>query len=1467
MDNTAGWTALSRHDGAVKLWLSIVDPHGGRPPADVVVEGRPAEPFSSVRRALAATVGRGEARFFCGTELVEDSCPLGRPPLLDGAILTIDEPYPAGPSQPRGVLELHVRSGPDCGTVLQLAPGEYDLGRAPEARVRIDDPGVSRLHATLRAGCDGASRATVHDLASTNGTTVGATRVDGVGTELHPGDVLRIGSTACELVVPTIPPVSCPPDGCGHLALNRPPRRVAAPSPVRVRYPATPPMPERPRLPLVALAVPLLAGLGLVAVTRNPAYLAFVLLSPLMLVGSFLGDRANRRRSGSEARRKHAAKVQAARSTVARALQQEAQIRHRTSPDLATLLLSATGPRPRLWERRSPDPDFLEVRLGLGSVDSLVEVWMPGDGSADETTQRLALDVVPVTLRLRDAGVVGLAGSRGPQLRLARSVVGQVCGWHSPRHVSLVVLAVDSGSDWEWTRWLPHVRPPDTVDASALVGIAPRQVTARVDELISTLDARLAEMSRSRHVAWPGASTLVVLDGAESLRRRPGVARLLVEGPPVGLLLLCLESRLVSLPAECRSTVEIRGSVGTRLRVVTEDTTVDDVVLDGVSSRWAHRFSRALAPVRDATPDDEGDEFPPDVRLLDLLQVDGTDAAALARGWREAPRSTRAVIGVCGGGGGEFAIDLARDGPHTLVAGTTGSGKSELLQTLVVALAIANRPDEMSFVLVDYKGGAAFTDCARLPHTVGLVTDLDGHLTQRALESLSAELRRRERVLRGAGCADLESYLTAGPQSATGCVPLMPRLVLVVDEFATLAEELPEFLGGLVGIAARGRSLGVHLVLATQRPSGVVSADIRANTGLRIALRVTDPGESADIVDVRDAADISRSTPGRAVVRLAAGVQRGVQTARVGGHARTRTGGTVRPVPWHLVGEPLPPHSLPEAAGPTDLCRMVDAAREAASLSGVTPPPSPWLPPLPTVLTLADLADLDHSADVNPDERRDAVIIGIRDLPREQRRAPFAFRLSEGEHLLVAGGPRTGRTTLLRTVAAAIVSTYPASDVHLYAFDGGGGLAALAGLPHCGAVVARDETDRGTRLLHRLDDLLTARQQDLAAAGLGSLDERRGHDPADLVPWVVVIVDGWEALQQTYDGVDHGRPLDVLARLVREGGSAGFRVVLTGDRTLLTSRVGTAIRRRLVLDLPERSDYGLAGITPSQVPAAMPPGRALLAPEAVEVQVAVLGQVPSGAGQVAGLQLLASSDASPIGGHDLAPAHRPLRVAPLPSRVRLDDIEREAKAAATGPAWLLVGVGGDDAVPLGVDLDADGPAFVIAGRPGSGRSSALISMGRWLLLQGRPFAVVAHRRSPLRRLREEPGSLGCLDPAAADQLTGLVSDHPGLVVLVDDVETVHDTPIERPLLAMLRVDSDSTGAVVIAGSLDDLAAAFRGIAVEARRSRTGLLLGAVGPGDGDVLGVRLRTAGGPPGRATLVVRGGPTPVQVVHSPR
>src|SRR5690606_1628880 len=267
----------------------------------------------------------------------------------------------------------------------------------------------------------------------------------------------------------------------------------------------------------------------------------------------------------------------------------------------------------------------------------------------------------------------------------------------------------------------------------------------------------------------------------------PGMPQVLRRGPRAGVYTLALDEDQRLLPEECATVVTCESDGTALLRGGGLDA-IGPVLADQVSIAWCDRLARALAPIRDVSRQDSDAALPDAARLLDLLGLATPTGAAVAAHWKGA--TTRAVIGV--GPDGPFAVDLRRDGPHALIAGTTGAGKSELLQTLISSLAVANRPDEMTFVLIDYKGGAAFKECVRLPHTVGMVSDLDGHLTQRALESLAAEIRRRERLLLAAGAKDIEDYQELLARSAVS-EPL-PRLVLVIDEFAALVAELPDFV-------------------------------------------------------------------------------------------------------------------------------------------------------------------------------------------------------------------------------------------------------------------------------------------------------------------------------------------------------------------------------------------------------------------------------------------------------------------------------------------------------------------------------------------------------------------------------------------------------------------------------------------------------------------------------------------------
>ncbi len=1399
---------------SVQLPLTLVA-HGGA--RDVLLEVPPGTPLADVDLGMD-----GLAPFVNGVALRPDAV-IGQPPLLRGSALVREAAeVDFGPS---GALLVRVESGPDAGGLHQLGPGRHTIGRALGAQIGIDDPDVSRVHAELALDWSGA---TVRDLGSTNGTSVDGVEVTGDARQFTPGSRLRVGSSTLTITAPQHASASLQADREGGLRVNRPPRLEPPLVLPEVSLPAEPAEPEPLRFPLLATLLPLGAA-GVFAVLAGPMFLAFALLSPVMMAAQWLTDRARRQRSATAERERYEAALDDATAAIADSVRREGAWRAATHPDPAELLLIARTPTPRLWLRRPGDVDFLDVRVGTGQLRAGFTVRTPAGG--EPRIEPPALDDAPITIPLAVAGVLGVAGRRDSVVGVARSVVGQLAALHSPRDLSLVVLAPgDRSAEWAWLRWLPHVAPWDGQDCRALLGFDETQVAARVDELDALLDARLVAAGPAA-APWFGPRTVVVLDGAEELRSTPAVARLLAEGPRFGIHAVCLADTAESLPHECRARALVHGEVGTQVSVEIADTEPIHGTVDAVSRSWAERVTRALAALRDATPDQGGATLPSSVRLLDLVDCD-LDPASVTAQWASDSDVPLAVLGL--GPSGPLEIDLRCDGPHALIAGTTGSGKSELLQTLVASLALGSRPDQMSFVLVDYKGGAAFGECARLPHTVGLVTDLDDHLTRRALASLTAELERRERALAAVSCASIDEAIRVGRARD------LPRLVIAVDEFASLAEELPDFVRGLVGVAMRGRSLGVHLVLATQRPAGAISADIRANVGLRIALRMADAADSVDVLDARDAAALPRRTPGRALARRAGEALEPFQVARVAACAPAAQEPRVLDWHWQRLGDPLPAGDEEAPDAQTDLARIVEVTTAAAYELGIKPARSPWLPPLPAQISHEELL---AAAVV---DRPTFLPYGVADRPREQLREAVGLDLDHGGHLLIAGTPRSGRTAALRAMAASIGAGATTSDVHLYVIDGGGALQSIDALPHCGAVVGAEEVDRIDRLLTRLREEVRRRSALLARGGLPDLaGQRAACGPGEQLPYLVLMIDRWESMTAALDDIDGGRLTDAVLDLIRSGAGVGLRVVIAGDRSVLTGRLAPLVPDKLVLRLADRGDFALAGLTGRDLPDKMPPGRAVHVGTAAEVQVGWAPSVP----------ILAASPG----------ASRPFRVDALPERLSYDPAALAPETATS--LWVPVGIGGDELRPIGVDLSADGPAMVVCGPPRTGRSTTLVTIARSLLDRGEHVVLMAPRPSPLRQLSGRPGVLGTITTVTAEHdLHALLAGSPDpLVVLVDDVELLTDTPVGQTLEWYAKEIRDAKRGLIVAGTTSELLSAFRGVSVEARKHRVGLLLCPESTVDGDVLNARLpRSVVGAriPGRGVLVRHGALTSVQV-----
>ncbi|MCW8379540.1 FtsK/SpoIIIE domain-containing protein [Streptomyces justiciae] len=1431
---------------------------------------------------------------------VDPSATVVNSPLRDGAVVSLQDPAGCLPGEPTGLVELRVVGGPVAGFVHRLGVGRYDIGSGPASYIRIDDPELDARALTLSVATDGTCQVAVHTKAESDDDPAPVT-LDGEPIKEEKGDKtdwplggqIAVGNTLLELArySPPNAALKWSDDGIG-LDYNRPPRLRPPDRQTKFRLPSPPREYEARPLPWLMALTPLVGAIVSVLIFQRWYYLIMAALSPLLLFANYFNDKKHGRKSHAKQVKEYEEQKEKVEKDAQDALVAERTDRRHAIPDPATVLSLGTGPRTRLWERRRTDRDHLLIRVGTGQMDS--EVVLDDPEQLDHKRQvTWKIEDAPVALSLRSLGVIGMAGPGDSARSMGRWAVAQTAALHSPMDVQFYVLSENTAQEsWDWTRWLPHAKPGSGQDVNVLIGTDAETVGARIGELTQILDARkkAAEQNKGQGTNFSDPDIVVVWDGSRRLRSLPGVVRILREGPAVSMYALCLDAEERFLPGECQAYVvaeppaqeydhlqqaqaqqQATGGgfpgfpsfqawhqttedpshtqAADKLRLRVEEAgaeRIKDVRPDFVSPAWCLRLARALSPLRDISGETEDSALPSASRLLDVLQLEPPTSDAIVARWRMGGQSTMAVIGESYDG--PFGIDIRKDGPHGLIAGTTGSGKSELLQTIVAALAVANTPENMTFVLVDYKGGAAFKDCVHLPHTVGMVTDLDAHLVERALESLGAELHRREHILAAADAKDIEDYqdlVRRDPSHAP-----VPRLLIVIDEFASMVRDLPDFVTGLVNIAQRGRSLGIHLLLATQRPSGVVSPEIRANTNLRIALRVTDGGESSDVIDSPEAGHISKSTPGRAYVRLGHASLVPFQSGRVGGR---RPGAAdpavlmpwVGPLAWEDLGRAAlvkPKAESREDEEITDLKVLVDTIRDANRSLGIPPQHSPWLPALDEQLLLDDIQ---LPAFAGGPGKLAPAPYGVEDLPAQQARRPVAVDFASFGHLMIGGAPRSGRSQVLRTLAGSIARTHSVADVHMYGIDcGNGALNALTRLPHVGAVVGRNQTERVVRLINRLKAEMDRRQNLLADKGFADIGEQRASVAEDeRLPHIVVLLDRWEGWVPTLGEVDHGSLTDELQTMMREGASVGIHLVLTGDRTLLVGRIATLTEDKYGLRLADRSDFSALGIPARKVPEEIPPGRGFRNEFGTETQFALLSEDTTGQGQAAALAAIGEAAAA----RDAAVprTHRPFRVDSLPSRVSFPEAwEMRDPDASRARLWGLVGIGGDEIVGFGPDLSQGVPTFVVAGPAKSGRSTVLMNFAQSYLTQGVRLVIAAPRQSPLRQLDGMDGVLKVftgddIDEDEFEELMDEASPEEPIVVLVDDGEILEDCDAASQFKKLVSRGAERGLAMVIAGDEEDVCSGFSGWQVDAKKARRGILLSPQETSSGDLIGVRL----------------------------
>ena len=1152
--------------------------------------------------------------------------------------------------------------------------------------------------------------------------------------------------------------------------------------------------------------------IGLTLAIVNPDYAVFGLITGgigiVSIAASILGEQSRRRHRVSEFRRR----LDQLDLDLGDAAARQAASLAALSPTVSEMHEWLRQSSPRIWERRPTDPDALLTTLGTGTRAARVarrdsdSSDSPYLAELDEVVSRHARLVgVPVTGPGMAAGSLGVVGGSRAVTELLNRILVEAAVLHSPDQLRIWVAGAHR--EWEWCRWLPHVRREqlsiDPDSASAVVTGAAQAIESagRVGEMLDLVvvpsGTRRVDFSA---IGRSGARALWIV-GAEDRR---------------------------DLPSGLACVVEIDGrGVGTIIGSF-PDAPIGSFSVDGIDAAQSADLSVLLGRLsgeRSATAP---------TGLVELLGA-GTGAAPDVLGsWRRTDRQHLTVPVGSDDAGQPVTVGIRRDGPHGMVAGTTGSGKSELLQTMLAALALSHPPDRLTMFLVDFKGGSTFAPLERLPHVVGVVTDIehDATLATRALTALDAEIDRRKRILEAARVPDIIAYERAADASSE---PL-PTLLVVIDEFALLVERQPDVRDRLDTIATQGRSLGIHLLLATQSPSGVISHAIRTNTNLWICLRVVADSESMEILGRRDAARIPDGSPGRAIIRLGAGEElRQFQAARIARPVRD-DGSGIRVTALDGVAGLAPK----EAVGArTELDIVVERVCDAADGLGLSRPRPLWLPPLPT-----DLSRTAVSTPARPDGHLVA-LAGLADHPRRQAQEPYAVDLSRDGHLLVTGVYGSGKSSTLWQVAADLADHHDPRDVHVYGIDAGGGsLAPLTALGHVGDVVGATDIERVSRLIDRLGATVARRRDQLAASGAG--DFLRWRASGASVPWVVLLVDDYPAFREVAEQEDNGRLLERFNSLLQHGPSVGVHLVIATTQAVdLRAREVNLIASRLVLRSADAADYALVEgrFSQTELPK-FPPGRGL-ASGAVEVQVC--------RPDPADLDAIARR-------HPHTPTGDGGRARPV---LRLP--ERVGPALIEDVNGVVVGVGGPEVEPVAVADDASGLMLLVAGPRQSGRSTAL----QRLITSIRPthLLVIAPRPGPLRQLSSNHADASVV--TGTDDLdevleTFVARAGTGSCLVVDDAEIIASAPGFGQRMERLLREADEIGLSVLVGArVNDLAGMFDPWARYLISLRQVLLLQPT-PDDAFLFGLKLPKVPPPmcPGRGVLIDRDRGTVVQV-----
>ncbi|MEU1387767.1 MULTISPECIES: type VII secretion protein EccCa [unclassified Nonomuraea] len=1221
-------------------------------------------------------------------------------------------------------------------------------------------------------------------------------------------------------------------------------------------------------------------------------------------MGRQSGDRKHRLNG---ARRDYFRYLGQIRRKARRAAKQQREALEWSGPEPDSLWWIAMGPR--LWERRPRDEDFGTIRLGTG-VQKLAIQLFPPDSKPVEDLDALSsgalrrfmrahstLSRLPVAVALPSFARIRFSGDLTATRDLVRAVIGQIVTFHSPDDLRIMVCADrERMPHWEWVKWLPHALHPDVTDASGPV----RLMAEDLGELDRLLGGELKERPRFQ----PGSPSdelpyhVLIVDGGHMPH----------------------DSQLAGDAIMGVTVIDLTGSTGAveetnTLRMDVQQDDLRMVKLDHAGKERKTRLgapdklsfvgmeglARQLSPLRasSASGGDGEDMLSVNTTLTDLLGISDPRALDPAVTWRSRAGRNRLRVPIGLGADGRMVeLDIKESaqggmGPHGLLIGATGSGKSELLRTLVLGLAVTHSSEILNFVLVDFKGGATFLGLDSLPHVSAVITNLEDELplVDRMHDALHGEMVRRQELLRATGNhASLRDYERAREQGAN-LLPL-PTLFVVLDEFSELLSTKPEFIDLFVMIGRLGRSLGVHLLLASQRLDEGRLRGLDTHLSYRIGLRTFSVMESRAVLGVADAYELPPA-PGNGYLKF--------ETTGMTRFKAAYVSAAYQPDPRHVADNgqpaarevieyghahaPLPPVETPpaeaeaEESGPRSSLLDIVVGR----LVGRGPAAHRiWLPPLAEPSTLAHLLpalsvtpELGLSTPGWDGRGRLHAVIGIIDRPFDQRRDPYWLNLSGAAgHVGIAGGTQSGKSTVLRSLIASMALTHTPREVQFYCLDfGGGTLSALEGLPHVGGVANRRDADRVRRTVAEISGILQQRERDFTDHGIDSIATYRrrmadGSIEGDGWGDVFLVVDGWLTVRQEYESLEQ-----VITDLAARGLGYGIHVMATTNkwseyRPGIRDLFGTKIE----LKLGDAYESEVSRSASLAVPEGTP-GRGLTK-DGMHFLSALprIDRVQRADDLADGLRSLVEVVSEAWQG----PVAKPVRL--LPSLLPAASMPGPAE---TGNSRIAIGIDEATLSPVTVDFEAD-PHFVVFGDTGCGKSNALKLIMEGLVARRPPkearLVVIDYRRSLLDTAVTEHRIGYAVSSAAAAELVeevrfALLKRLPpadltpdqlrernwwrgsDLYVVVDDYDLVatSNNPLQ-PLAELLPQARDIGLHLILARQMGGASRAMYDQAVQRLREMATPALIMSGNREEGVLFGKVRPQPLPPGRAFHVDR-------------